>query len=103
MASSLAPKSWLTSVEILTLGSATIFITVNPQFQGRRWRTFRACTFVGTALSGFVPIIHGVIIFGWSQMVKQSGVLYYLLEGLFLMIGALCYTVSTVLSLRSKY
>jgi hypothetical protein len=34
-------------------------------------------------------------------MVKQSGILYYFLEGFLLIIGALCYTVSTrPLSLR---
>lgn len=82
------------SGKILTLGLATVLVTVNPRFQGNRWRTFRACTFVGTALSGFAPLMHGIKLFGFSQMVKQSGILYYLLEGLLLIQGALCYTVS---------
>lgn len=32
--------------------------------------------------------------FGFSQMMKQSGMLYYLIEGGFLLLGALLYVVS---------
>ncbi|KFY90812.1 hypothetical protein V498_05810 [Pseudogymnoascus sp. VKM F-4517 (FW-2822)] len=80
---------------IITLCSASIFILLNPRFQGSRWRTFRVCTFVCTGLSGFLPIAHGVKILGFSQMLKQSGMPYYLGEGLLLMLGTLFYTVST--------
>jgi adiponectin receptor len=76
------------------LSLATIFILLNPKFQGPRWRTFRVCTFVGTGLSGLAPLVHGIIIFGFSQMEKQSGMAYYVGEGLLLMLGALFYTVS---------
>ena len=82
------------STQIITLSFATIFILLNPKFQGRRWRTFRVCTFVGTGLSGFAPVVHGIKIFGFSQMEKQSGMAYYVGEGLLLMLGAIFYTVS---------
>ncbi|KFY59466.1 hypothetical protein V496_05688 [Pseudogymnoascus sp. VKM F-4515 (FW-2607)] len=78
---------------IITLCSASIFILLNPRFQGSRWRTFRVCTFVCTGLSGFLPIAHGVKILGFSQMLKQSGMPYYLGEGLLLMLGTLFYTM----------
>lgn len=81
--------------KILTLGSVTILIVVNPKFQGKRWRTFRVWTFVVTALSGFVPLGHGIKLFGFAQMVKQSGILYYLGEGLLLAMGTFFYAVST--------
>lgn len=73
------------------LGSLTIFIMVNPYFQGKKFRVFRALAFVGTGLSGFAPLIHGVTMFGWSQMMKQSGMPYYLAEAGFLLSGALIY------------
>ncbi|KAF5861269.1 hypothetical protein ETB97_000461 [Aspergillus alliaceus] len=73
------------------LGLLTIFIVVNPKFQGQTFRVFRALTFVATGLSGFAPLIHGVRMFGVSQMMKQSGMPYYLIEGGFLLIGALVY------------
>lgn len=63
-----------------------------PKFQGPRWRTFRVCTFVGIGLSELAPFIHGIKLFGFEQMKTQSGILYYLLEGLFLILGAIFYT-----------
>jgi adiponectin receptor len=81
--------------KILTLGSVTILILVNPKLQGRRWRTFRVWTFVVTSLSGFVPLGHGIKLFGFAQMAKQSGILYYLGEGLLLAVGTFFYAVST--------
>jgi adiponectin receptor len=80
--------------KIITLSLISIYLLLNPKFQGPRWRTFRVCTFVGTGLSGLAPLIHGIKIFGFSQMEKQSGIAYYLGEGLLLILGALFYTVS---------
>jgi adiponectin receptor len=67
---------------------------LNPYFQGQKFRAFRALAFVGTGLSGFAPLIHGIKMFGFSQMMKQSGMPYYLIEGGFLLLGALVYVVS---------
>jgi adiponectin receptor len=72
----------------------TILILVHPKFQGPRWRTFRVAIFVGTGLSGLAPLLHGIIVFGFSNMVKQSGMPYYLGEGFLLLLGAFFYTVS---------
>ena len=80
--------------KILSLGSATLMILMSPRFQGREWRTFRLCAFIGTGLSGFLPIAHGITVFGWEQNWKQSGMPYYLLEGLVLSFGAIFYSVS---------
>lgn len=84
-------------MQISTLGAITIFILVNPMFQGRKWRIFRVMTFVATGLSGFAPLGHGIQMFGFSQMVKQSGMPFYLAEGVLLGIGALVYTVRSFL------
>lgn len=80
--------------QIIALSLVTVFLLLHPKFQGRRWRSFRVCAFVGTGLSGFAPLIHGIKIFGFSQMEKQSGIAYYLGEGLLLILGALFYSVS---------
>ncbi|RAH63891.1 hemolysin III family protein [Aspergillus aculeatinus CBS 121060] len=73
------------------LGLLTIFIMISPRFRGPEFRTFRALTFVATGLSGFAPLIHGIKMFGLSQMMIQSGMPYYLIEGAFLLMGALVY------------
>lgn len=71
-----------------------MFVMVNPKFQGRRWRTFRISCFIGTGISGIAPLAHGIYLFGWTQMLRQSGMPYYLFEGGFLFLGALVYAVS---------
>ncbi|KAA8900208.1 mPR-like GPCR protein [Sphaerosporella brunnea] len=76
---------------ITTLGIFSAILIVNPRFQGRRWRSFRLLTFVTTGLSAFAPIAHGLKLFGWEEMFKQSGLPYYLFEGLLICIGAYCY------------
>jgi adiponectin receptor len=82
------------------LGVASIVFVLHPRFQGTRWRTFRLCCFVGTGLSGFAPFIHGIKIFGVTQMVKGSGLPYYLLEGGLFLIGAVAYLASEPSSLK---
>ncbi|KAB8226990.1 hemolysin III family protein [Aspergillus alliaceus] len=84
---------------IITLSLVTAFILVHPKYQGLRWRTFRVCVFVGTGLSGFVPLIHGIKLFGFAQMLKHSGIAYYL-EGLLLILGALFYALRIPESLK---
>ncbi|KAK6529720.1 hypothetical protein TWF281_008883 [Arthrobotrys megalospora] len=76
---------------ILSLGAVCCFILLNPKYQGLKYRTFRALTFVCTGLSGFAPLAHGIKLFGFEQMMKQSGMPYYMLEGLLLIIGASFY------------
>ncbi len=71
---------------------------VNPKFQGCKFRLFRVLILVATGLSGFAPLIYGIKMFGISQMMKQSGMPYYLVEGGFLLLGALIYTVSLPIS-----
>jgi hypothetical protein len=39
------------------------------------------------------PLAHGVKIFGFSQMEKQSGIAHCVSEGLLLSVGALFYTI----------
>lgn len=57
---------------------------------------------MGTGISGFVPLAHGVYVFGWSQMRAQSGMPYYLAEGAFLCLGALVYSVSLFCVVETK-
>jgi adiponectin receptor len=83
---------------IVSLAVVSIIIMVAPYFQGLKWRTFRLFVFVVTGLSGLAPIIHGICKFGFAQMVKQSGLPYYLAEGGLFLMGALTYAVSLVCS-----
>ncbi|KAI1119896.1 mPR-like GPCR protein [Nemania abortiva] len=73
------------------LGSMNIFIMANPKFQTRKHRIFRTVVFAATAISGFAPVIHGCVVFGVSQMLKQSGLPGYLAQFFFLFLGAIVY------------
>lgn len=53
-------------------GTLTIFMTMHPRFQGSRYRLFRALMFVATGLSGVAPLIHGLSVFGMSQMMRKA-------------------------------
>ena len=80
--------------QIGVLGSFTIYIMINPKYQTRKYRTFRALLFVTTGMTGFIPLIHGCILFGGAQMMKQSGMPYYVGHGCLVLFGTLLYSVS---------
>ncbi|KAI0401454.1 mPR-like GPCR protein [Xylaria palmicola] len=74
-----------------SLGAVSIVIMIAPYFQGLKWRTFRLAVFVVTGLSGLAPIIHGIHLFGFAQMARQSGLPYYIAEGGLFLVGAVTY------------
>lgn len=74
-----------------SLGAVSIVIMLVPHFQGAKWRTFRLVVFVVTGLSGLAPLIHGIHMFGFAQMARQSGLPYYLAEGGIFLLGAVTY------------
>lgn len=76
----------------------SLFVLLNPVFQGAKWRKIRVGTFVAAGLSGFAPLAHGFRIFGLERMI-QAGMLYYLLEGFLLLLGAGVYMVCLSLGL----
>ncbi|PVH73973.1 HlyIII-domain-containing protein [Cadophora sp. DSE1049] len=53
-------------------GGLTIFMTLHPKYQGSKYRVFRALMFVATGLSGLAPLIHGLKLFGISQMMRKA-------------------------------
>ncbi|KAI1505140.1 hemolysin-III related-domain-containing protein [Biscogniauxia marginata] len=76
-----------------SLALISVIITLAPAFQGPRWRTFRLLTFVCTGLSGLAPVAHGIHMFGFAQMARQSGLPYYLAEGGLFLLGAVTYAL----------
>ncbi|PVH68597.1 HlyIII-domain-containing protein [Cadophora sp. DSE1049] len=53
-------------------GGLTIFMTLHPKYQGSKYRVFRALMFVATSLCGVAPLIHGIKVFGMSQMMRKA-------------------------------
>jgi hypothetical protein len=71
---------------------------MHPKFQGSKYRLSRAWIFVATGLSGAVPLIHGLNVFGMSQMMKK-GFPFTLAKAGCLLSGTLFYAVSLPISL----
>jgi adiponectin receptor len=66
---------------IVSLSLLASVLVLHPRLQGQQFRTLRTLAFVGTALSGFVPIGHGLWLYGWKAMWVRSGMPYWLAEG----------------------
>lgn len=73
---------------IITLSLVTATLVLHPKLQGVKYRVHRTWAFISTALSGFAPIIHGLLLYGWNEMWVRSGMPYWFLEGIFYLIGA---------------
>jgi adiponectin receptor len=54
----------------------------------------RVGLFVGTGCSGFAPIVNAIVVFGWRDVVRGTGVPWYLGEGGLLVVAATVYSVS---------
>lgn len=79
--------------QIITLGTLTATMVINPSLHGPKWKTLRLSAFVATGLSAFAPIIHGALLFPYGQFDKQTGLRYYYLEGVLIMMGVWFYAV----------
>ncbi|EXM15913.1 hypothetical protein FOTG_15764 [Fusarium oxysporum f. sp. vasinfectum 25433] len=66
---------------------------MHPKFQGPKYRLLRALTFVATGLFGFSPLIHGINMFGMSQMMRKA-LPYTLAKAGCLLLGTSLYVVS---------
>lgn len=72
-------------------------MTMHPKFQGPKYRLFRALMFVATGLSGIAPLIHGLNVFGMSQMMRKAFP-YTLAKAGCLLSGTSFYAVSLPIS-----
>jgi adiponectin receptor len=74
---------------------------MHPKLQGSKYRIFRALMFVATGLSGVAPLIHGLIVFGMSQMMRKAFP-YTLAKAGCLLFGTLFYAVSLLIPRRRE-
>lgn len=80
----------------------SIIVHVAPKFSGTDWRTFRAMIFVAMGFSGFAPIIHGTVSYGFHEMLVHRGLMYWFGEGLMFLLGTFFYIVSSKISIISR-
>lgn len=80
--------------QITVVGIGCIYVTMNPAFRTPAYRPFRAAMFVGMGLCAIFPVLHGLVIYGFSRMLEQIGLFWLVLQGTLYITGALLYAVS---------
>lgn len=83
----------LTQITVIAAGCITV--SVNPKFRTSEWRPFRAGMFVAMGLSAVIPIIHGVFLYGVTQLQVQMGLSWVVSQGALYILGAAIYAVSS--------
>ncbi|KAI5458687.1 hemolysin-III related-domain-containing protein, partial [Mariannaea sp. PMI_226] len=84
-------KAYLCLIFLLGTGCATISWV--EQFRTPKWRLYRAMIFMGLGLSGFIPIIHGVTIYGFKGLEDRMSVTWIIIHGAIYIFGAVLYAV----------
>ncbi|KAF2871853.1 hemolysin-III related-domain-containing protein [Massariosphaeria phaeospora] len=76
---------------ITTLAAGTSVAAVHPKFRTPALRPFRALMFVLMGLSGVVPVVHGVKLYGLEQMQKTIALNWVVSQGALYILGAVIY------------
>ncbi|OBT76498.1 hypothetical protein VF21_03947 [Pseudogymnoascus sp. 05NY08] len=76
---------------IVALGSTTAALISIPRFRTLRFRKVRVGAYFALGTSAFIPILHGVQLYGLEYMLQYSGMKWYLLELVFYGGGASLY------------
>lgn len=73
---------------ICGLGLICSYMSLDTRFRTPEWRPFRAGMFVGMGLSAVVPVIHGLIAFGPTELNGRIGLSWLVTQGLLYIVGA---------------
>lgn len=73
---------------IITFITVSCLLVLHPRLQGPIYRSHRTTAFILTALSGFAPVFHGLLLYGPSEAFWRRGVLWWLAEGFWYGLGA---------------
>lgn len=77
----------------LGLGLVCTVLTLNPKFATPAYRPFRSGMFIVFGLSGVVPVLVAVNIYGGDVAWERAHAKYLVLEGVFYILGAVLYAL----------
>ncbi|QFZ25441.1 putative ADIPOR-like receptor [Clavispora lusitaniae] len=75
------------------LGTACTKVTFDDKFSTPDYRPFRSFMFILFGLSGTLPIVAGVKMFGWKDAIGRSAADWCCAEGVFYILGACLYAL----------
>ncbi|KAI0468657.1 hemolysin-III channel protein Izh2 [Xylaria cf. heliscus] len=78
---------------IFVLGFGCGIVSWVERFRTPLWRPYRALMFVGLGVSGVVPVLHGLRLYGYQSLNERMGLNWVLLQGALYIFGAFLYAV----------
>jgi adiponectin receptor len=71
------------------MAAFNIYSSITDRGGSKNWIRTRIVPFVCMSAGAVVPIIHAALLFPYEQLRKQSGLHYYFLEGVFMLLGVI--------------
>lgn len=88
------PKvKWFFVCLFLVLGSACTVLTLHPDFAIPLYRPIRSAMFVLFGLSGVLPVLVAIHMYGWEVARDRASIQWLILEGTFYIGGAFLYAM----------
>lgn len=84
----------LTRGKICTLGIGCAVVSWVERFRTPKWRIYRASIFIGLGLSGVVPVVHGMSVYGYAGLEERMSISWVIAQGAMYIFGAVLYAVS---------
>ncbi|KAG5980363.1 hypothetical protein E4U55_004103 [Claviceps digitariae] len=78
---------------ICSLGAGCGIVSWVERFRTPEWRAYRASMFIGLGLSGVVPVIHGMSIYGYSGLEHRMSISWVIAQGGMYILGAVLYAM----------
>ncbi|CAN8102950.1 unnamed protein product [Discula destructiva] len=78
---------------IWVLGLGCVAVSWFEKFRTSAWRPYRAMMFVALGVSGVVPVIHGLTIYGFEELDERMGLRWVISQGVLYIVGAFIYAI----------
>ncbi|KYK54461.1 hemolysin-iii channel protein [Drechmeria coniospora] len=79
--------------QICILGLGCTMVSWLDRFRTPLWRPYRAAMFIGLGVSGVVPILQGLTIYGYRGLEDRMGITWVIAQGVMYIAGAVIYAV----------
>ena len=83
------PPDRLSQATVSALGCA--IFTMKPKFRSPTYRVMRSVMFALLGFSAFVPVVHGIVLYGWEVQNRRMAITYFLGLGLLNGTGTVIY------------
>jgi len=93
-------KTYYTLVSVLA--SLCTYATLHPAFRRPRYRPYRTLMYSGLGLSFIIPIIHGIVKFGWETQVWRMSLDWLLLMTTLNLTGGALYAMRVCAVCRNQ-